>query len=64
MGGNTLIYHSQISLGRARLVIIKTEALPMLLTGEPPWSTPARDSITPSGIRNNAVLRYKEKKNR
>nr|GEY12658.1 hypothetical protein [Tanacetum cinerariifolium] len=64
MGGNTLIYHFQISLGRARLVIIKTKALPMLLTGEPPWSTPARDCTTPSGIRNDAVLRYKEKKNR
>lgn len=34
----------------------------MLLMGEPPWSTPAHDSTTPSGIRNDAVLRYKEKK--
>nr|GEV61238.1 hypothetical protein [Tanacetum cinerariifolium] len=34
----------------------------MLLTGEPPWSTPAHDSTTPSGIRSDAVLRYKEKK--
>ncbi|KAI3755682.1 hypothetical protein L1987_55488 [Smallanthus sonchifolius] len=34
----------------------------MLLKGEPPWCTPAHDSTTPSGIRNDAVLRYKEKK--
>nr|XP_043630711.1 zinc finger protein CONSTANS-LIKE 9-like isoform X2 [Erigeron canadensis] len=34
----------------------------MLLMGEPPWSTPAHDSTTPAGIRNDAVLRYKEKK--
>ncbi|KAI7744092.1 LOW QUALITY PROTEIN: hypothetical protein M8C21_030342, partial [Ambrosia artemisiifolia] len=33
--------------------------LPM---GEPPWCTPAHDSTTSSGIRNDAVLRYKEKK--
>nr|GEV72902.1 zinc finger protein CONSTANS-LIKE 10-like [Tanacetum cinerariifolium] len=52
----------QISLGRARLVIIKTGASPMLLTGEPPWSTPAHDSTNPSGIRNDVVLCYKEKK--
>lgn len=31
----------------------------MLLMGEPP---PAHDSTTSSGIRNDAVLRYKEKK--
>ncbi|XP_071736700.1 zinc finger protein CONSTANS-LIKE 10-like [Rutidosis leptorrhynchoides] len=31
----------------------------MLLMGEPP---PAHDSTNPSGIRNDAVLRYKEKK--
>lgn len=34
----------------------------MLLMGEPPWCTPAHDSTIPSGIRNDAVLRYKEKK--
>lgn len=34
----------------------------MLLMGEPPWCTPAHDSTTPTGIRNDAVLRYKEKK--
>ncbi|KAK1418135.1 hypothetical protein QVD17_27274 [Tagetes erecta] len=34
----------------------------MLLMGEPPWCTPAHDSASPSGIRNDAVLRYKEKK--
>nr|GEX22166.1 ribonuclease H-like domain-containing protein [Tanacetum cinerariifolium] len=62
MGGNTLIYHFQISLGRAWLVIIKTGASHMLLTGEPPWFTLAHDSTNPSGIRNDVVLRYKEKK--
>nr|GEU95818.1 transcription initiation factor TFIID subunit 15 isoform X1 [Tanacetum cinerariifolium] len=40
----------------------KTGASPMLLTGEQPWSTPTHDRITPSGIRNDVVLRYKEKK--
>lgn len=34
----------------------------MILMGEPPWCTLAHDSTTPSGIRNDAVLRYKEKK--
>ncbi|KAI3526459.1 hypothetical protein L1887_05713 [Cichorium endivia] len=34
----------------------------MILMGEPPWCTIAHDSTTPSGIRNDAVLRYKEKK--
>lgn len=34
----------------------------MLLMGEPPWCTPAHDIASPSGIRNDAVLRYKEKK--
>ncbi|KAJ0801491.1 putative transcription factor C2C2-CO-like family [Helianthus annuus] len=34
----------------------------ILLRGEPTWSTPAHDSTTSSGIRNDAVLRYKEKK--
>lgn len=34
----------------------------MLLMHEPPWCTMAHDSTTPSGIRNDAVLRYKEKK--
>ncbi|KAL7584110.1 hypothetical protein Lser_V15G45534 [Lactuca serriola] len=34
----------------------------MLLMHEPPWCTLAHDSTTPSGIRNDAVLRYKEKK--
>ncbi|KAI3703947.1 hypothetical protein L1987_74145 [Smallanthus sonchifolius] len=37
-------------------------ATSMPLMGEPPWRTPAYDSTTPSGIRNDAVLRYKEKK--
>ncbi|KAI3828126.1 hypothetical protein L1987_02223 [Smallanthus sonchifolius] len=37
-------------------------ATSMPLMGEPPWHTPAHDSTTPSGIRNDAVLRYKEKK--
>ncbi|KVI02103.1 hypothetical protein Ccrd_019615, partial [Cynara cardunculus var. scolymus] len=34
----------------------------MLLMGEPPWCTQAHETTTPSGIRNDAVLRYKEKK--
>ncbi|KAD0507640.1 hypothetical protein E3N88_44145 [Mikania micrantha] len=34
----------------------------VFLRGEPPWCTPTHDSITSSGIRNDAVLRYKEKK--
>ncbi|KAI7751127.1 hypothetical protein M8C21_013288 [Ambrosia artemisiifolia] len=38
------------------------EASSTFLRGEPPWCTPAHDSATRSGIRNDAVLRYKEKK--
>ncbi|XP_071725991.1 zinc finger protein CONSTANS-LIKE 9-like isoform X2 [Rutidosis leptorrhynchoides] len=35
----------------------------MLLMGEPPWGPPGLDpSMTPSGSRSDAVLRYKEKK--
>ncbi|XP_022987038.1 zinc finger protein CONSTANS-LIKE 9-like [Cucurbita maxima] len=34
----------------------------MLLRGEPPWCVPGTESSFPSIERNNAVLRYKEKK--
>ncbi|KAL2524816.1 Zinc finger protein CONSTANS-LIKE 10 [Abeliophyllum distichum] len=34
----------------------------MLLMGEPPWCTPGPESSTPTSIRNDAVMRYKEKK--
>ncbi|XP_076929376.1 zinc finger protein CONSTANS-LIKE 9-like [Bidens hawaiensis] len=34
----------------------------MFLMGDPPWCTPAHDSTTPSSSRNDAVLRYKEKR--
>ncbi|KAM7270816.1 hypothetical protein ACFE04_030030 [Oxalis oulophora] len=35
---------------------------PMFLMGEPPWCPPCAENSTPSGIRSDAVLRYKEKK--
>ncbi|XP_076894475.1 zinc finger protein CONSTANS-LIKE 10-like isoform X1 [Bidens hawaiensis] len=38
------------------------DASSILLRGEPPWCSPTHDSSTSSGIRNDAVLRYKEKK--
>lgn len=34
----------------------------MLLLGELPWLSPGPESSTPSSIRNDAVMRYKEKK--
>ncbi|OMP05446.1 hypothetical protein CCACVL1_01900 [Corchorus capsularis] len=34
----------------------------MLLMGEPPWCPPCTDNSFPSATRNDAVMRYKEKK--